>query len=178
MRLFLALELPAATASSIGDWRDRSVSSTGRPVPVANFHVTLAFIGRLQPRKLEALADTVAASCMNDHFHADALLLDQVGFWPKPGIFWLGPQQWSNNLAKLASRLQHTAQAFGAAADKRPYQPHVTLYRGCDLPPPHPVLAPHFRFAFDQVVLYASRSGRSGVSYHCIEHFPLVRSAG
>jgi len=65
MHTFLALELPATTAMQIADWRDRQFGPVGRPVPPANFHITLAFVGALSERALERLClavDTWLAS--------------------------------------------------------------------------------------------------------------------
>ena len=47
MRVFFGLELDASTTLAIADWRDRQLACAGRPVPPANFHITLAFIGEL-----------------------------------------------------------------------------------------------------------------------------------
>ncbi len=178
MRLFLALGVPATTARDIADWRERCATASGRAVPAANFHVTLAFIGQLQSHRLEALCDAIAAVCESGNYHTDALLLDQVGYWPKPGIFWLGPSHWPDTVTKLAAKLRNSAASFGASKDKRAFQPHVTLYRSCVLPPPAPLVAPEFSFSFDHVILFESHNSAAGVSYHSIAEFTLPQPHG
>ena len=62
MRVFFGLELDPATALPIADWRDRQLAGAGKPVPPANFHVTLAFIGALNAGAIERLCLAVEES--------------------------------------------------------------------------------------------------------------------
>ena len=55
MRVFFALELDPHTALRISNWRERQLTSIGKPVPVANFHLTLAFLGSLNEPAIERL---------------------------------------------------------------------------------------------------------------------------
>ncbi|NND67836.1 MAG: RNA 2',3'-cyclic phosphodiesterase, partial [Halioglobus sp.] len=59
MRLFFALEAEPETALAIANWRDASLLTDGRPVPAANFHITLAFVGATPHAKSERLANAV-----------------------------------------------------------------------------------------------------------------------
>ncbi|MEQ9465745.1 MAG: hypothetical protein RJQ10_18940, partial [Haliea sp.] len=71
--------------------------------------------------------------------------------------------------------LQHLGGQVGARLEKKPFAPHVTLYRGCTEPPPAPAAPPAIALAYDHFTLFESHKGRQGVSYHAVEHWPLRR---
>ena len=54
LRLFLALPCPSGIAAQIDAWR-QSQHFAGRPVPTANLHVTLAFLGQVPESRLQQL---------------------------------------------------------------------------------------------------------------------------
>src|SRR6056297_4324255 len=91
MRIFFGLDIDNDTRRALADWRDRHAVAAGRAVPATNFHVTLAFIGEVDNRQLDALCRAVDAWEPGPDTGAGAILLDQVGYWPKPGIYWTGP---------------------------------------------------------------------------------------
>jgi len=177
MRTFFALELPPQLAMSIADWRDRQPGGTGRPVPPANFHVTLAFIGQLADDRLERLCHSVDDFLTHDRPAGSELALDHTGYWPRPGIYWLGPSTWPESLTQLATRLRALATAAGARRDRNRFQPHVTLLRSCDTPPAAPTTAPAFQLSYRHFTLFESRQGRHGVSYHSLHYWNLSAPA-
>ncbi len=174
MRVFFGLETEPASALAIGDWRDRQLHAGGRPVPPANFHITLAFVGEIGERALESLCDSADAWLDNAPCAAGCLRLDTAGYWPRPGIYWLGPATWPHTLGAAAQKLRHLATAAGARRDRNPFRPHVTLFRNCDQPPPAPAREPGIDFAYDRITLFESRRGRQGVGYHPLADWPLA----
>lgn len=173
MRLFFALELPGDLAMQIDDWRQRQLPSMGRPVPPANFHITLAFLGELSEPRLERLGRATDELVEQRRFGADELVLDQVGYWPRPGVFWLGPGHWSPSLDQLAGALAQRGNAVGAKHKRGDYRPHLTLFRGCQQPPPAPADIGSFRLGYSGFALMESRDGRQGVSYSSIAHWQI-----
>lgn len=173
MRLFFGLELEQKTALQISDWRDRQFSDIGRPVPPANFHITLAFIGELSSDRMERLYQTVDQLLDDRPLSGGKLNLDHTGYWQKPGIYWLAPRSWPRQLDTLAQRLQGVASVIGAKRDKRPYQPHITLFRGCENAPPAPAEAPSMALEYGDFALFESRNGKRGVSYHPLQYWEL-----
>ena len=165
MRLFFALELPGALALEIADWRQRQLPALGRPVPPANFHITLAFLGELGESQLEQLCLATDDLLQQHPFEAGKIILDQVGYWPKPGIYWLGPTRWPESLTLLAGKLAGKGTAVGAKRRRGHFRPHVTLFRGCDAPPPAPSGGCNFSLPYEGFSLMESRPGRQGVSY-------------
>lgn len=177
MRLFFGLDPGAEVALQIADWRDRQFPGTGRPVPPANFHITLAFIGELRERDLEPLVLGVENWLQRRHPRGARLMLDQTGYWHRPGIYWLGAREWPEELDDLAGKLRRLATAAGGKRDRNRFLPHLTLFRGCTQAPPAPSLAPAFVLDYDHFTLYESRQGRRGMSYHTLAEWELDPAA-
>lgn len=174
MRLFFALAAPRDTALAMADWRDRHFKGFGRPIPVANLHLTLAFIGELAPARLEQLGTAVDDMLARDGGAADTLALDQLGYFPRPGICWVGPGEWPDALEQLAARLAGAGRrAGGDGGLKDRFQPHVSLLRRCEQPPPAAPQAPAFALPYREFQLYESTRGRSGVRYQALAAWPL-----
>jgi len=173
MRLFFALELPAGLALEISDWRDRSLTGVGRPVPPANFHITLAFLGELDEPALDALCTDVDTALAARRPAAGRLQLDQVGYWERPGIYWLGPRQWPEALADLARKLGTLGAVRGGQRRRDRFQPHITLFRHCGDAPPAPATAPGFSLPYREFFLMQSRQVRRGVVYDPVAAWPL-----
>ena len=141
---------------------------TGAQSRVANFHITLAFLGDLPPYRLETLLST-ADRLLEAHSAGNrTIALDQVGYWPKPGIYWAGPASWPDSVTRLSAALRDLTVQFGARRDRAAFQPHVTLFRRCQTPPPAPTEAPALSIAAESVSLFESRQNRGGVSYHSL----------
>lgn len=178
MRTFFGLPLTTVCAREIADWRDRQLALDARPVPPANFHITLAFIGELRGDALERLCLAVD-QWQGDHLPAgDTLTLDRVGYWQKTGIYWLGPSAWPDSLSRLASKLRGLASASGARRDRNRFQPHITLFRHCRTPPPAPASRSAIELTYDHFTLFESRQGRKGVSYHPLQDWELLPPVG
>ncbi|GAB5450720.1 MAG: RNA 2',3'-cyclic phosphodiesterase [Halioglobus sp.] len=175
-RLFFALPPSAATAMQIADWRDRAMNCPGTAVPAANFHITLAFMGPVEEDKIEILCAAADEACDNSEPLCRSLSLNQIGYWPRPGILWLGPREWPATLTKLASRLRQTAASCGARRERNRFQPHVTLFRRCPSPPAMPAESPGIAFDIEGLTLFESRQGRNGVSYHPLCEWDLTDS--
>jgi len=174
VRLFFGLEPDPSCKAAIADWRDRFGPCDGRAVPAGNFHITLAFLGEIEGRRLEALCSAVEAIRGEGLPEQLSLSLDSFGFWPAVGIYWLGPSSGHAALTALATRLQGVGQRFGARRERRAFVPHVTLYRGCQAPPPIPVLGPSIQADFDAFVLFVSRRERRGVRYEPVAEWSFT----
>jgi len=173
LRIFFGLDLAQPVKQYIADWRDLSLLADGRPVPAANFHITLAFVGEVKPRSLDDLVRSVDQRLMDHPPGAISLTLDSVGFWPSPRIFWLGSTGVPRTLDALAGSLEGIGVRQGGRRQRRKYMPHVTLYRHCQSPPTQPIREPDFEVSFQHFQLFESRQGRQGVSYDPIVEWPI-----
>lgn len=174
MRLFFGLELDQHTTLRVANWRDRQFSHAGRPVPPANLHITLAFIGELPVSALEQLCLSVDQWLQQDPVPGASVALDQTGYWHKPGIYWLGATSWPEQLSRLAEKLRDLSSGVGGKRDKRAFQPHITLFRRCTRAPPAPAVAPGVTLNYQHFALFESRAGKHGVSYHPLQYWDLA----
>jgi 2'-5' RNA ligase len=173
MRVFFGLELDPRTALQVNHWRERQMNCAGKPVPAANFHITLAFLGALSDPALERLCLSVDEWVRHARVAGATLQLDRTGYWHKPGIYWLGASRWPEQLTRLAHKLVSLGGTVGAKHDRNPFQPHITLYRNCSNAPPAPAHAPAIALTYQRFALFESRQGKSGVSYHVLQDWEL-----
>ncbi|MDX1606185.1 MAG: RNA 2',3'-cyclic phosphodiesterase [Candidatus Competibacterales bacterium] len=165
-RLFLALwpddtvrrQLAAVARQAAGE----------RAVPRANLHLTLLFLGTTPPRTLScylaALADLAPAP--------PELTLDRLGWWPGPGILWLGPVQTPPPLQALVDELGRRLGDCGFTPERRPFRAHVTLARRWRKPPPESTLPVPVVWSPHGVSLIESLPHPSGVNYRPLHHWP------
>jgi len=177
MRVFFALDISPPLQDAIARWRARAVAAAGRAVRPGNFHITLHFLGDIAPRQLDLLCAEA------ERIRADAfdLRLDQCGWFPRPGIFHLCPGDIPASLAELAAATRkaarnaerQSARQAGAAAPKsrKPYSPHLTLFRHCRVRPPLPTARPDFTVACDGFTLFESVAVADGVRYQPLQHW-------
>ncbi len=128
VRMFVALDLPDATREGIGAWGEEALGDPAlRPVPAANLHVTLAFLGNRPERDVERVAEAIEQSVVPAPL---VELLDPVSRPPRgrSRLFALpahspGAEQIQAQLSQIliSERLYEP--------EKRPFWPHVTVAR-------------------------------------------------
>ncbi len=168
-RLFFALTLSAKQKLELEYWRDQNFPLWPKAVPAANFHITLAFLGQqemqLQQKLLEDARDIKGASF--------ELTMNQLGFFSKPSILWLGPTQIPSELLQLVEKLNLLARKYSIAIPQQVYRPHITLIRDIKTPPPAPVIPIELKLKCNSFSLFCSRSTDQGVRYLEIDSWPL-----
>lgn len=174
MRVFFGLELDSKTAMDIAAWRDRDAACLGRAVPPANFHITLAFIGEIDNFKQEQLCLSVDEWLTGRPVSGADFTLDRVGYWPKPGIYWLGCSSCPQQLASLAEKLWNITARAGGKRARKAFQPHITLYRGCTDAPVAPATVPSIPVSYRHFSLFESIQGKRGVSYRVLQDWELT----
>ncbi len=178
MRIFFALDLTPEAKLKIADWRDRSfrdlaVGGTARSVPAGNFHITLAFVGEVAQYNLESLCTSVEEVVGRQSIEPGEVTFNELGYWQRHGILWLGSKHGPAHLQRLADRLKGLSAQAGGRRRSKAFRPHITLFRRCTLPPPPPLEPPDFTLQFREFTLFESRQGKRGVSYHALQHWPL-----
>jgi 2'-5' RNA ligase len=129
-RLFFALWPDASTRQQCQELVN-SLACNGKPVATQNLHVTLVFLGNVDSQ--QQLAITQAASGLS--VPAMALQFDQLSYWQKPAIGCLTTScRVDSAIVALAEQLAVIAERCGIAVDKRPFTPHVTLFRKLKAP--------------------------------------------
>ena len=181
MRAFFALEIDPEIQYAIEKWRDRTMLPAGRAVSAANFHITLHFLGSIAPRQLERLCTEAGQINAPANGSTFALRLDTPGYFPKPGIFWIGPGDILAPLTALAGSLRKAAKKAGIdtphkgarKGTRKMFTPHLTLFRNCRTRPPLPTRAPDFDIPCDGFALFESITGHKGVRYQLVRRWPL-----
>lgn len=124
IRAFIAIEIPVSIRSQLAV--TQFLLPIARPLPVENFHLTLAFLGDQTEDRLEELhfaLDQITAPPLELQidglgvFGGDKPRTVHATFRPDPA------------LARLQARIVRAADMAGIARDTRRFTPHVTLGR-------------------------------------------------
>lgn len=171
LRLFFALWPDEAVRQAlVRISRQLTVPDVKRMIP-DNLHLTLAFIGT-QGQEVQACLEQQAAAIQVPPF---ILTLDQLGFFAKPQVVWLGDQNPPASLLQLAQALKQAQLQCGLEPEARPFQTHLTLLRKVRHPPgpfqPAPII-----WDVNEFVLVASETRPQGAQYRILRRFSLHSS--
>lgn len=134
MRTFVALELPERFVDQAAETaRSLSERIHGRFMKRAGYHLTLAFIGELNPTDIPIVIDALDAACAD----CDAIPLrsDGLGKFGRPhdATLWLGIAP-HPALTRIAGRVREELAARRVPFDDKAFKPHLTLARRCRIP--------------------------------------------
>ena len=183
MRLFLALELPAAVARPVAALRERLRGELGgwRWVSAHGIHLTVRFLGEVDGERDRALrGGWCAAVSAVPAFRMRARGLGRFPERGRPRVLWVGVEETAPGgaLATLARSLEATARASGFPAEPRPFRPHLTLARaardGSPTVPPNDRAWETAEGWVREVVLFRSLLRPTGPSYTALDRFPLA----
>jgi 2'-5' RNA ligase len=130
VRLFVALEIPAAVRENLAAFLDslRGISKGPRWVRPGNLHVTLKFLGEVEEAKVGAIRNALEEMRGEQ---AVTLNFRGTGFFPNekhPRVFWAGIEA-SANLKILAADIDGAMDKLGIPREQRAFSPHLTLAR-------------------------------------------------
>jgi 2'-5' RNA ligase len=146
MRLFVALEAPEILRQGMAALQEclrpavEGVGFRARWVPEPQMHLTLAFLGEVEERRLgdlEAALREVAGR--HPPFEVPTTALGASPSPQAPRVLFLGAAP-CDRLHALAADLQRQLAAAGFATDPKPFHPHLALARlsgkvEMDIPP-------------------------------------------
>lgn len=167
-RLFFAV-WPDAGARTALDARAKRIADRygGRPVPARNLHLTLVFLGEIDPGRIEALK-LAAAGVAGKAFR---LGLDLVGGFRRAGVAWAGCRVVPTALLALQEDLDRRVREAGFTPDERAFAPHLTLARRVR----NPVQAEDVEAATWWVEAFSLvESERATGSYRALAEWPLA----
>lgn len=185
MRLFFAIEISPDVRSAIAELQEalRPRLPSARWVAPANLHLTLRFLGECEPGAVEDLDAGLAASVRElDPF---TLRFRGCGVFPNTSrarVLWIGVHVPDDGLLRLQSTVEDEVRALGFAPETRPFRPHLTIARFKKSDRALRALTPplserEFGCTYvSELILFESRLGRRGASYHVAERLPLGRS--
>ena len=169
MRCFIAAWPDVATRVAL----QRKVEALQFRVPRAramqprNFHLTLAFIGETDAVKAAALA----RDCRDLERDTVDWSVDCLGWFPRARVAWAGGLV-TETLAIEVSRVRARLDELGTSYDRRPFVPHVTLFRDVRQFDCSGALAEPVHWRTVQVALYAATRDERGPLYRRIEATP------
>jgi len=169
IRLFCALRLPDDVVAALEQWQ-RGEIVAGRPVPAANLHVTLAFLGH---RPLDDVPAVVA------ELRAAAAAAGPIRLTPRRyretrsvGMLELDDEGGAATL--MATDLHGRLIARGLYREEgRRWLPHVTVVRFRERPRLRPSLPPLGTIVPSDAAAYLSRLRPGGAQYEVLESVAL-----
>ena len=159
MRLFFALWPPRETALALHEW---AKGLEGRATPVDKIHLTLAFLGGVEPAKLAAAAKKVQAQAFE-------LPVDTAKYWRDNHIVWFGPREMPEGLRVLVERLHFALYRAEFILERRAFAAHLTLLRKARKPTAIEPL-PKVEWPVREFALVNSAAG----AYEVVERFALA----
>lgn len=154
---------------------DRSLP--GKPVPPANWHLTLRFLGTTDQVAYERVLAAMSEADPDGPFSVG---FGGLGAFPRPvraTVLWLAVEEGAERLGDLAAVAEAAAQEAGFAPEERPFHPHLTLSRIRPHQDLRPLIdrVPRFPLVLpvDRLVIYRSHLGRGGARYEELESVPL-----
>ena len=175
MRLFVAIRPPAPVRDALLDAMDERPGVRWQDED--QLHLTLAFLGEVDPRVEQDLVDSLAAIRLPPF----EVTIRGVGHFEHKGVpstLWAGLAP-SEPLARLQARVVAACRRAGTEPDRQSFRPHVTLARlGRSSPPAGGWLARHGMLAAGpwevrEFVLYESRLAPGGSQYEPLVSFNL-----
>lgn len=167
-RLFFALWPTEAQRQQLATYQTLLKDCGGRLVAIDNLHITLAFLGSVDAGTrhcLEQAADNFALPKFT-------LQLDQLGFWRRPQVVWLGADTTPEPLHALAVSLKKAMIGCELEPDERPFQAHMTLMRKAHRPPFVSTVDP-FIWDVHDFALVISEMRPEGVHYEVLRRWGL-----
>jgi RNA 2',3'-cyclic 3'-phosphodiesterase len=149
--------------------REAARASGGRPVPAANLHVTLAFLGSVPERRLGELAEIARGAAAGGKLE---IAFDHLEYWRAAQLLSALPAMAPAPVAALARRLQDALAASGFAPDLKPFRPHVTVVRKVSRPGRIARIDP-VEWRFTELALVESRTLATGALYSVVESYLL-----
>ena len=183
LRSFLAVDLAPharAQAAQVMAQLRQGAPEGVRWVPEENLHLTLKFLGDVEPDRIPKLI--AASTAKLERVGGFEVMLGGLGVFPnarRARVVWLGVQAGGPELARLARKLDAAAARIGVERERRPFRTHLTLGRLRQPAPlalsavPCPDAKPFF---VEEVVLYESRLSPTGARYVPLARFPLRRA--
>lgn len=178
LRVFVGLDLPHELKEILAKVKvEIEPLIDGRWVTPENLHLTLKFIGQVEPEVMQIINNQLDE--VKTAFKPFLVKTTSFGFFPhlkKPRIFWLGLS--NQRLAELAEAVEDSLLKIGIPKEKRGFQPHITLVRF-----KRPVLVPSgfeqklpkldFNFQVQEITLFKSTLTPRGAEYQKLKKFAL-----
>jgi 2'-5' RNA ligase len=132
LRTFIALDMPPEIKAALEAYVQPLKSLRGRVswAKRENLHLTLKFLGDTPANRVDEIAAALQEiAATSTSFAAD---IAGSGAFPNdqaPRVLWVGINDESGTLLKLAKAIDERVHGFGFAKEKRAFAPHLTIGR-------------------------------------------------
>ncbi len=177
-RLFIAVPLEDDARHAVATRLGEGSALPGSVVPPTNWHLTLRFLGNVDPVAYDRMLEALDRAHLGRAFR---IAFGRLGAFPRASratVLWVAVDEGAERLSELAALVENALAEAEIPPDDRPFAPHLTLSR---LRPPQdvrplveamPPLA--VRQMVTRVVVYRSHlGGRRPARYEELESFPL-----
>jgi len=179
LKLFIGIDLTPSVRSKCSDVADRLRASgiDARFEPPEKLHITLAFLGWVEPESVEPVRDVLASTAQTTA--PFDLKLDKLGAFPherKPRVIWLGSSDQGAAFRNLSQTLRGAYEELGFHFEKENIA-HVMLARvkGGDAHLPMLDVAP-MKLAVRELALFESIPGDRTTRYEVRARYALKTS--
>lgn len=131
IRCFLAVPVDSQVREAVSALRSgiQSSASAIRWENPAKLHMTLKFLGSIDPGRIELLVKEISAIA---RYHSSFdIIYEGLGAFPsmdRPRVLWVGVRD-SRSILELQNDVNRAAVSAGFAEDERPFHPHLTIAR-------------------------------------------------
>jgi RNA 2',3'-cyclic 3'-phosphodiesterase len=125
--VFVAVVPPPEVVAALAE-RLEDLPIPGRLVPPPNFHITLRFVGKVDPVSYDRLLASLATRSLVEPFR---VRLGGFGAFPNPRratVVWVGVDA-DPALEDLAAIVEDAVVTAGFDPEERPFFPHLTVAR-------------------------------------------------
>ena len=184
IRSFIAIELPDGIKSGLENTQQelKSMQLRARWVKPGNIHLTLKFLGNIDPLDIDNIAGAMDDAARE--FAPFTLKVSGIGFFPgikRPRVVWVGLGSDGQILFDLQRNLEDRLAVVGFPKEKRAFKAHLTLGRIRDAV--HPDIAGRAiqqfarpagqHFTADRIILYKSDLKPTGAEYSKLKETKL-----
>jgi RNA 2',3'-cyclic 3'-phosphodiesterase len=132
MRTFVAIPLPEECRSMLQEMQQalRAFQAEVGWVAIASIHLTLKFLGEVDPAMIPKLTDSLRAASERDQ--SFELRLHGLGCFPSlrnPRVIWCGIDGDMEGLLRVQQNVEAACSALGFLSEERAFRPHLTLGR-------------------------------------------------
>ena len=183
IRSFFAFEIP----ENAREWIVRHIITPLKEVPAAvkwvkrqNIHLTMRFLGEVEPKVLRKLVDTVRNEW--EGIGVINLTLGETGYFGRnyPRVIWVGLNGEIEKLERVHDFLERTCRKTGLGSDDKKFAPHITIGRvkspaqtGKLIAAMKKIEIEPVEIKFSEMVLFKSTLTPEGPIYEPLEHFAL-----
>lgn len=169
-RLFIALWPPPELAQRLAQVSAMlQAACGGRPVPLSNQHITLAFLGGVPAVRIAQVQRMLRSAAAE----AFTLQIDKLSYRRRGGMVWARAARVPAALDALVQGLRSALAALGFVLEDRAFVPHITLLRDARKPASLPELAlPDWHV--NALTLVRSHLDNHGARYEVVFRVPLA----